>query len=169
MGVYVPVVSYFRKSKNVVTKNREFPFTKHSTIASPPIIPKVIWRSRTYRRKTNSFIATIDISKSMRAQFQISSFTPSYRTRKLIEHPTYVHYFLNNACCTVYSHMLYTVQSLLFWHSDSAWRGTLPSMEVKTESTHGVNRCGSPECCWWTLWVKGICSKITMREFLKLL
>ena len=35
-------------------------------------------------------MATMDISKSKCAKFQISSFTPSYRTRKLIERPTYV-------------------------------------------------------------------------------
>ena len=57
-----------------------------STIASPPSIPKVIWRSRIYRRKTNSCIATMDISKCI--YFQISSFTPSYQKRKLFESPT---------------------------------------------------------------------------------
>ena len=34
-------------------------------------------------------MATMDISKSICAKFQVSSFTPSYRTRKLIERPTY--------------------------------------------------------------------------------
>ena len=34
MGVYVPMVSSFRKSKNMVTKNREFPFTKHYSLPS---------------------------------------------------------------------------------------------------------------------------------------
>ena len=56
--------------------------------STPNLLHKVIWRSRTYRWKTNSCIATIDISKSICAQFQISSFTPSYRKRKLIEDPT---------------------------------------------------------------------------------
>ena len=44
-----------------------------STVASPPTILKVIWRSRTYHRKTNPCIATMDISKSICAKFQISS------------------------------------------------------------------------------------------------
>ena len=34
MGVYVPMVPSFRKSKNMVTKNREFPFTKHYSLPS---------------------------------------------------------------------------------------------------------------------------------------
>ena len=42
-------------------------------------------------------LAPLDISKSICAKCQISSFTPSYRTRKLIEHPTYLprHIMLN--------------------------------------------------------------------------
>ena len=37
---------------------------------------------------SHSCIATVDISKSICAKFQISSFTPSYQKRKLIEDPT---------------------------------------------------------------------------------
>ena len=52
-------------------------------MASPPTITKVIWRSMTYRRNTNSCIATMGISKSICAKVQISSFTPSYRKWQL--------------------------------------------------------------------------------------
>ena len=66
MGVYVPMVPSFRKSKNMVTKNPR----SRSTIAYPPTIPKVIWRSRTYRRKTNSSIVTMNISKTYVQSFR---------------------------------------------------------------------------------------------------
>ena len=79
----------------------------------------LIWRSMTYCRKTNSCISPLDISISIwgvslqkglnafwiesesvqsarcfMVRIQISSFTPSYRTRKLIEDPSYICMYL---------------------------------------------------------------------------
>ena len=34
VGVYVPIVSSFPKSKNMVAQNREFPFMKHHNLPS---------------------------------------------------------------------------------------------------------------------------------------
>ena len=83
MGVYVPMVSSFRKSKKMVTKNREFPFMKHYSL--PSCNPNGHLKVNDISQIKRTLAQRLQTCPKICAKFQISSFTRSYQTRYFLK------------------------------------------------------------------------------------
>ena len=77
MGVYVPMVSSFRKSKNMVTKNPEFPFTKHHNL--PSYISRGQLKVNDISQKDELLHRDYGHIQKYMCKFHISTFTLSYQ------------------------------------------------------------------------------------------